>query len=679
MAPSTNNIGGILGGEWLDNVKDASSAAFQSITREVTYQANRGNPNVIPATGDVIKLLNCGLLSESDARLMLAYNGVRMSRTAGSQSATSRAWDSLIDATARTFEPQTLLQWYRAGYITEGDFDGHMKRNGYGFDVTRNWLKYAPTYYQASEVVSLYVAKVIDYDRAIAELERIGYKRADADSLLSATARPPGVAEILSLLSRGALTDDLANAMLFRNGITSDIDLKAIKTLRQPIPPPSDLIMFGVREVWDEATVLRYGYDSELPPQFRTFMASSGMDLPLYPPGDDSPHPAGLTFTDAYWRAHWQLVSPEQAYRMFHLLRGNPADPRTWRFPGVRPFTADDLNRVLKISDYPPALRDSLAAIAYTPMRIADIRNSIKYLRKDKAWAYEAFLDRGLKPVDANTAADLAVVMANSADAYAVDSVTKAAKKGFLVHLLDQYNLGIIDRNTAFGLLTSFGLKADDANMALDIEDAKIREDIVKSAMKQARSDWFMGRTSLQGIANRLAGINIQQDRITQFIAKLTVERGESRVVLSTSRVLAMYKNGMLDRDSTIQRLQNLNWNDVDTILQVADIERQIAQTQAHQAEVEQAALSKNAAALQKLQKQQQANMEHTQAQLRTITPIKTVMGWYVDGKVNSSYVQGRLAAMGVDAADIGVYIADADATIQNNKEKASAGTKKAP
>jgi len=106
------------------------------------------------------------------------------------------------------------------------------------------------------------------------------------------------------------------------------------------IPGPSDIVLFGLREVYDEA---RRAEELQETPgwQYYRDMLENGYNQ---------------TQSDNYWAAHWKLPSIGELNEMLH--RG-VIDLTTW-------------NRFVKYNDYDPSVRPWLKAISYNPYTRVD-------------------------------------------------------------------------------------------------------------------------------------------------------------------------------------------------------------------------------------------------------------------------------------------------------------------
>jgi hypothetical protein len=181
-------------------------------------------------------------------------------------------------------------------------------------------------------------------EQAAAEAKKNGINADRFETMRGLAGEPPGPAQLLELWNRGDLDEaDVTRGL--RQGRLRNEWVNAVKALRRYLPPVSDLVRFGVREVYD--------------PEQRAFL-----DLDADYPEAMTPDAErlGLSERDArrYWAAHWNLPSYTEGVEMFHrgLLSG------------------DQLDALLRAQDYAPTWRGRLRAIA---ARIPPLTDMIRF------------------------------------------------------------------------------------------------------------------------------------------------------------------------------------------------------------------------------------------------------------------------------------------------------------
>ena len=653
--------GGIAGNNAVQHIISAGiSSAINPATREVQYRANARVRNLELDVPHLAKLWHGQALTDENLSTLLSWHGIGWDGIPGNVSLTKYAWSQFLRYSKPSFDLGDYRKWYRQGRVSPAFFKEVFKRHGFGEETERKLFIDDYEAVPLPLLVGLYHAGVIGEQEVIDRAVAAGHRPDDTRELLKVMQAYPAPMELLALANRQVISGQQLDDSLKRLGMIDPAVRKQYKDLRFALPSESMLTLCSVREVWDEQVAARFGYDAELPRDYVHFMNMLGYDWSAYMPGRQQPGGRDLTWPEAYWRAHWRVNSPEQGYRMFHMLRGDPNDPATWRFPGVRPFTRDDLETTLKINDYAPGIREALINIAYLPMRLVDIRASVRYLRQPQAWAYEQFLDRGHRPEHAAVQARLAVAMAKRQNNKAVHQVADNAKRQFLNHMLKEYGLGMIDRDTAINTLVGSDMDLADATTAVTNIDLEAQEAIVTATIAQARKDYFAGRDSFQGVWARLSSAGMNQRRIDEQLTKWKIERGQGRIVLSTETALRLMRKGIITYDEAYRRLINLNWANADALLRLSEVQFLMQEDVARELQAQQMDRRRQAKEVERLVREMQARIEKLQGELRRNTPITTVLKWLKGGRVNADWARNRLLAMGYSADVADQYIKEA-------------------
>jgi len=220
----------------------------------------------------------------------------------------------------------------------------------------------------------------------------------------------------------------------------SDIDL--IRQTYFRIPPIPDLIRFAVREAYDEnlATDLQLdsGYDT-IKERFERDLRENGL------------HP---DYGSLYWRSHWDLPSPTQGYEMLHR--------------GV--ITEDELEQLLKVSDYSPQWISKLMDISYTPYTRVDIRRMHKLGVLSDTDVKKAYMDIGYNDEKSTKMMDFTIQLNSDIDPDKDKDLSQA-------NILRAYKVDLLDRATSSTMLQQLGYNERESNILLDMQDLGITVD----------------------------------------------------------------------------------------------------------------------------------------------------------------------------------------------------------
>lgn len=654
-------------------------------------ESNAVLQNLYPSIAQAISLFYQQRITEEQLKKLMEAQGADYEfAPVGGEHVLKTAWRSVVQDARPKFTPQDYLKWNRQGRLAEPELVEVLRQQGLVSPVERTMFLGHYENLPISVAIGLWYRGLIT-DATMRELMRAnGFRDVDAAAFFSGLRSPVDInmalqlwrtgiydrdaakevfkqnglvggawqdlfltsntqrysnSEGLVLWNREAITEAALDDILRFNGVERGIDRTNIKELAKGIPSPSDLVVFSVREVWNAPVVARFGYDQEFPPEFAYWMSKQGYDW-----SEDVPLPGGgvlpgVSWPRAYWRAHWQAISPQLAYQMHQRFRGDPANAATWSVPGIPPFTLDDVRTVLKIADYPPALRDSLTALSFNPLRVFDIRQGVMSGIRNRDWAVEKYLDRGSSPDNAAFLADLAVAKRDEANL----KREKQEKEKAAREVLRLFRNGFFADDEAAARLVDLGWTLQAAKVALSSEQYKLMSQTIEQGIAAVKRDWMGGRTSAEEALARLKRLGVRDDYASQLITRFINVRGEARVMASSSRVIDWYKAGLMSEPDAIKRLQNLGWTDVDSLLAVAKANRDVAIAQQRLAESELQRRNAAAKTLQQASTQLRAAQLATQARMRVVTPIATLKKWVVKGIISCQEFIDRLESQGYE------------------------------
>lgn len=407
-----------------------------------------------------------------------------------------------------------------------------------------------------------------------------------------------------------------------------------------------------------------------------------------------------LSWARAYHRASWDVLSPTMGYEAFHRLRPSrlarmeeflnsnlkPGSPKV----KIEPFTLDTLFSVLKVADYPSRARAWLAGISAAILTRVDIRRMLSMDAITKEEVYEQFLDRGYVPADARLLTDFSVrevriskargvradTKARIFDAYRIGAVDAeaAARRLYMVGLADPAQLAIFQRLPAVeqrqlwtvpNLQRTFlplpGVTTQEVTLTsnplipgeLALVDADWASELQRKAIAAQRKCFLSGRQNEGQTRNGLILLNVQPERIAQYLRLWRIEFDCGRKEMSTQKIQQLAREGLLTPGQVDTRLANLGWDDDDRRVLVQQIQRnvnlELAKQQAKAARTvqqQQAALARAAT----LARQEQ---ERIARQLTATGTPTNLHRWYVRGTISGILYRQRLAVLGWPNADI--------------------------
>lgn len=262
---------------------------------------------------------------------------------------------------------------------------------------------------------------------------------------------------------------------LMKQGYTSDDASKLLEMTKQ-IPPLADITRMMVREAWNEDICQLMGYDDDYPSEVNKYLPMLGLN-------ED--------WGKRYWRAHWTLPSPTQAYEMLHR--------------GI--ITKGDLSALLKTADYPSFWRDKLEQISYNVYTRVDVRRMVQSGVMTEAEAYRAYQDMGYDEVKARKLTDFAVAGIGLDE----KDLTKAEVIGL-------YNDGLTDRATTKQALVKMGYDEQETKLLLDRADYDILKSQRTDAIAYTKERYSLSVLNEAGVVAELTKAGLKDSAIQRYL-----------------------------------------------------------------------------------------------------------------------------------------------------------------
>lgn len=310
---------------------------------------------------------------------------------------------------------------------------------------------------------------------------------------------------------RGHISDATFYQRMAELGITN---IRASEYLQatEVIPGVQDLITIAVREGFNDAAAQRFGYDEEYPSDAGAWAEKQGL-------------PA--EWVKRYWRAHWQLPSPQQAFEMFQRLR-----------PGRTSNVVDesDLALYLKTADFPAFWRERLKEIAYLPLTRVDVRRmfGVGVLTADEV--YQAYRDLGYDDKNAKRLADFTV------------KIEKAEEKGLTRSAIqDGYQSGVWTRAQASEALNKIGYSAEESEFWLDLVDNAMQQKQINLMLDAIQAKYVSGLLDDQTVYTELGPLNLPSERVTALLELWNVQKYNRVSTPSRSDLDDFFRRGLID------------------------------------------------------------------------------------------------------------------------------------
>lgn len=244
--------------------------------------------------------------------------------------------------------------------------------------------------------------------------------------------------EVQEAINRGFIDEATGADHLSRHGYSGPAH-QALLDLRARHPSSADLMRMADKRVWNLEVPEKYGQYAELPDQVVKFMEQLGYEQ---------------DWTRNFWRAHWDLPSPQQVFEMLHR----------------RVIEDADIEQYLGLTDWLPFFRDKLLAISYNPITRVDLRRLYKLKIITEQQVKDGYMDLGYNDEKAGWLTEFTKQYANPDDASQLDDMADLAASTFRT----AYRRGVITRDDALDRIVDAGYTEDVADFYLSLDDAQM-------------------------------------------------------------------------------------------------------------------------------------------------------------------------------------------------------------
>lgn len=426
------------------------------------------------------------------------------------------------------------------------------------YQVNKRWSAYRIEPRQAAQLLKLWPEKSSEWLDMLTDL---GVNESNLNGLQALNRQYLNALQYVALWRRGQLSNtELDNKLLQLN--FQDTDIERLKQITEVIPTPNDLILMAVREAFDDEFSRRFGHDENLPAEFVEWAKKQGLS-------ED--------WSKRYWRAHWQLPSPQQVFEMLHRLRPGTTD---------NPISGDDVDFYLRAADYAPFWRDRLKEISYNPFTRVDVRRMYKTGVLDEAGVMTAYLDLGFDQAKAEAMTQFTI-------AYEAEEETGIIRSS----VLSAYGDGMIDRATAARMLAKGGYDVTTVAFYLDNIDFRESLEIQQIKLSNIRKRYVEGLLDEATVNAEINQLNLPAERVSAMLELWGTERENQIALLTITQMETLLEKGIVEeadyRRVAVRRGytdETIGW----TLQRIALEASEKAQTTAEKAEADNERLQKS-------------------------------------------------------------------------------------
>ena len=531
------------------------------------------------------------------------------------------------------------------------------------------------------DLIGLYLSGRITHDQYVCLMATQGVPSLTAEELaMAGRTRLDGRAEVRDWM-RFRQGKDVLDLRLRALGWTEDDERARLIRSQEYIPPPGELIMFAVRDVFDARKLGRDVMLAEYAQQTGLKELFSAQGIGRFSIRTEDHRDLTYDAGEAHWLAHYHNAAPGQAFEMLHRLRPNRVDRYAQTdAAGKRviptPVLIDDVRALLKEDDLNPVWRDRLAAISYHRIGRVDVRRmydqgvfgppqGMAGFKRVPGKAPEAtgpaekelvesYQDAGYNRDDAGKLAEMSAGM--------LDKSRMAAQRSRAVSLACKlFQLGGADRETTLRAMEKAGLTRQQAEAEMAICETADAITTIKKVMATIRKLYLRGEYSRDVAADQLAQAGISPERVDTVIRRWQLELAAVDKKATASEMCAWYGAGLMTLAEMSTRLTRLGYLPADVRRIIAHCvqgwaakaaKERAARTRAQEKARQQAAKVSLATA----KKADQARAKTLAKKLAKRTDAQLVKWWRLK-LISEAIIRETMRVRGVDVDDINRWV----------------------
>lgn len=651
---------------------DTYISSIKGVSQYVSnLQAWRANPAILPPPDALMELTLRGMLDDTPGGgQLLALNALRQQGIdnfppSGQYILTDarrRLWNAVEALKYRLPDAMWLLDAYRKGLLPDGwDIGEKLRRVG----CLPEWfLAMQPSLLTRpgpGEIITMFVRDRITFEDATQLFKESGTDVSLWSRMIRAARTVPDPTTLIVATNRGLITPEQFRQELHHQGYLEGEFDDMWDQLRKTLPGEVDLLRMINRRLFTPQLAGRYGLYDEFEEAARPWFTKLGLDYPigLQIVADGAPQEASLP--KMLWGATREILPLVSAYQAYWRFRDDQIDRYKGEFPGITPFTKDDLVFHLRVAGYPPPMRDYLAALSHPPLPRRSIQYAVRFLGKDRAWVGNRFMDLGLSVDNAFVEADIAIAREQYRvngwrESLAIRTGAATAKE-----IEGMYDDGIIDRPQALSQFSALGMSADLSQQLLDLSDARRARGLLRAAVSATGRDYLSGALSAGETLQSLAQLGIKSQRAGELMQIWTIRRSRHRRIASTGQIVGWRAKGRITAEDARRRLNNLQWSDPDKILLLADAQAKLDELVAKEKQAEQKDEAARAKEIQRLAKEAEAERKRLVAEANRVAPRGVLTQWLRDKVIDESTYRDMMSQRGYPEEEINRYVQDAN------------------
>ena len=505
-----------------------------------------------------------------------------------------------------------------------------------------------------NDAISAYLRGEMGIDQTLCLCQLGGLDRELALVQIRSARWRPSPGEYYAWTRRAETSEAETQAGLGALGVIDPAEQALVASMHQMLPTPSDLVHFMARDADDERVVEEFGYDEEFEDKYGAKMRYWGKATGI---SDE--------VMRYHWRSHYQLISPTQGYEMLHRLRPGRVDYYREQLQALgdaevnlEAFTLPRLRRILGVADYAPGVRDYLAAIAFTPLRLVDIRNAygLRVPGVTKEWMIDQMMDRGLTRADAELSVGLVDRQIEAKRRAPIRSFEQSLLGQRLKAIMESYEDGLLDDQEAQEALINAGVSAEAAKSAIEIADMRYALSVVAEGARGIRSRLAGGDIDDGQARELLQGLGLGAQAANKKVDLWRIGMGERQQRATSERILRWARRGLITPREARERLRRLGWRDEELLVTMSELEQDLRAAEAKGMASAERTREQQARALEAAQAKARQVQQRARQELARLTPVSKLQAWAKKGIISEPFFRARMGALGYPGDTISQY-----------------------
>lgn len=386
---------------------------------------------------------------------------------------------------------------------------------------------------ELESVIDLALKKEITPELYYKYTSMYGYNKEASDQILLSAKNYLEIFSYITLYRRDKISKDQLTGYMSKLHLDPG-EVENILTSSEFFPAPGDLVRFAVREVYSPEVAQKFGLFQDLPQKFI-----------------DESSKAGLPEEQArnFWAAHWELPSPLQGFAMLHR----------------RIIDEDTLKLLLKALDVMPFWRDKMVDLSYNPLTRVDVRRMYGLGVLDEKGVYNAYLDVGYSPENAQLMTEFTTRYENNEN----DGITRA-------NILKAYKEDLIERKELLSYLDILGYSEKVIKFWVDMADYEKTEHSIKLITDDAIELYRLGEWNIETVRNQLLQQDLPAKYVDRIIRESVIQQAKRRKVPTKSDLETWLTSQIINEDYYTLKMRLIGYSDKDIQFYLTEIARKV-------------------------------------------------------------------------------------------------------